>query len=133
MSDGVTGLSPSVLSPILDALSPDPTEAPPPETDDVVEAYSFNTGTWASLRSVRLSQSRSCDLTLPLVTMTKPYLYCRPDGAYDDIVCFSGTQSCCQVYAYALRQHQLRNTTHIAVTDSAQLPASVAQVCWSAK
>lgn len=32
------------LSPILAALSPEPAESLPNEGDDVVEAYSFNTG-----------------------------------------------------------------------------------------
>lgn len=41
--DNATFLSP-VLSPVLDALAPEPAE-PLPADDDVVEAYSFNTGT----------------------------------------------------------------------------------------
>ncbi len=47
MSDA-TMASP-VLSPILAALAPDPAE-PLPADDDVVEAYSFNTGMYFAVQ-----------------------------------------------------------------------------------
>jgi len=39
-----------VLSPLLAALAPEPAEPVPSADDDVVEAYSFNTGAKAMLR-----------------------------------------------------------------------------------
>ncbi len=41
-----------VLSPLLAALAPEPAEPLPSADDDVVEAYSFNTGAMAMLHHI---------------------------------------------------------------------------------
>ena len=96
------------LGPILAALSPEAAEPLPNEGDDVVEAYSFNTGDLAEVLAARhicigfhwlayppknvLSQSTSHIRSLY-----------RSYGADDDLVCFAWAQDSSKVCTLSQR------------------------------
>ena len=71
-----------VLSPLLAALAPEPAEPAPSADDDVVEAYSFNTGAKAMLSHVAtndLSFASKLDLYLHMCLVI-PTQVCDAQG-----------------------------------------------------
>ena len=84
------------LAPILAALSPEAAEPLPNEGDDVVEAYSFNTGDLTENPAARpFCIGFACGAYLRS-NVSRPYshshcvpLLYRSHGADDDLVCLS--------------------------------------------